>query len=40
MKAKTPQAHSLSSLKERLSVAAQRDQQDGKLRSAQGFATA
>jgi hypothetical protein len=40
MKAKSPQAHSVSTLKERLSATTKGAQLDGKLRAAQGFATA
>ena len=40
MKTKSPQAHQVSTLKERLSQSAKQDKQAGHLRTAQGFASA
>ncbi len=39
MNAKNPQAHQLSTLKERLNDASKQEKQPGRLRSAQGFAS-
>jgi hypothetical protein len=40
MKNKTPKAHSVSTIKERLSTSATKEKQSGKLQTAQGFAVA